>query len=96
MKMVIVAYNEALEGEVMSALEERGLANYTKWTDVLGKGESSGPHLGTTIWPKRNLLILAAVDDAVATGTLEAVRRLRGTVGSEGIKAFILPLEEMT
>ena len=27
---------------------------------------------------------------------IEAVRRLRETAGSEGVKAFVLPIEEMT
>ena len=96
MKMLMVAYSEALESKVMDALVEAGVENYTEVTQVLGKGRTSGPHMGTHVWPKQNNLLIAAVNDKVAKGAIEAVNRLRQTLGNEGIKAFVLPIEEMT
>ena len=96
MKMVVVVYNEAIESEVTDALKELGAANYTKFVDVQGRGGSSGPHLGTTIWPKKNHVLLMAVDDDVAGRILEAIRRLRATAGNEGVKGFVLHLEDIT
>lgn len=97
MKLLFIVYNEALDGEVENMLRANGLNWFTKWTRVYGRGRSSGPHLGTHVWPKANSVRLIAVDDdSVAANVMQAVRQLRNTLGHEGIKAFVVPLIEMT
>ena len=96
MKLVLITYNEALDEEVEDLLRDNGLAGFTKWTKVYGKGESSGPHLGSHVWPKANNVRFVAMEDDVAAAVMEAVRRLRETFGHQGIKAFALPLDEIT
>jgi len=96
MKMVMIAYNEALESELKEAVEAAGLRNFTEVAKVLGKGDTSGPHMGTHVWPKQNNLLFAALDDDVAADVMAAVRRLRETVGHEGVKAFVLSLHDIT
>lgn len=97
MKLLLIAYNEALDEKVENMLRENGLEGFTKWTRVYGKGRTSGPHLGTHVWPKANNVRLIAVeDDGVASNVIQAVRQLRATLGHEGIKAFAVPLAEMT
>ena len=41
----MICYNEAIDDEITELLDKIGLEGYTKWTKVLGKGTSSGPHL---------------------------------------------------
>ncbi len=96
MKLLFIAYNEALDEEVENVLRENGLGGFTKWTRVYGKGRASGPHLGTHVWPKANNVRLIAAEDDNAAANVEAVRRLRSTLGHEGIKAFAVPLAEIT
>lgn len=96
LKMVIVAYNEALEEEVFEVLTRCGMSAYTKFTGAFGKGDTSGTHLGNDIWPGRNNILLIACESKSAVQLLSCVRELRTSVGKEGIKAFILPLEELT
>ena len=97
MKLLFIAYNEALDEEVEKVLRENGLDGFTKWTRVYGKGRTSGPHLGTHVWPKaNNVRLVATEDDNVAANVMQAVRRLRNTLGHEGIKAFAVPLAEIT
>ncbi len=96
MKMLFIAYDEAHDRLVMDLLKDAGAHNYTKWTDVQGKGASSGPHLGTPVWPKRNHALLVAVEDPQVPPILAAVRRLRDTLPLKGIKAFVIPLQEAT
>jgi len=96
MKMILVAYNQALDDEVMAALEECCLENYTKWTGVLGKGSASGPHLATHVWPKANNVLAVAADDSSLELLLEKIRKLRAQLGPEGVKAFVLPIEDLT
>jgi len=96
MKMIMISYNEAMDMEVMELLGSCGLTNYTKISETLGRGTSSGTHLGTDIWPGLNNILYVASPDDAAQKVLAAVRELRKSLGKEGVKAFLWPLEEMT
>ena len=96
MKFLLIAYNEAVDDEVMELLSQAGAETYTKWVKVLGKGNSSGPHLATHVWPKANNVLGVAVEEQQAEAIMAGVRALREDVGHEGVKAFQLPLEAAT
>ena len=96
MKMVMISYNEAVESEVVDSLAGCAIKNYTKITDAYGRGESSGTHLGNDIWPGKNNILYVACEDKEAKQLLSRIKELRKTLGPEGLKAFLLPLEEMT
>ena len=96
MKMVMITYNEALEDEVMEVLQGCAMKNYTQMTGVYGKGTSSGTHLGNDIWPGRNNLVFFACEDPDAAQLLNCIGYLRKKLGHEGVKAFVMPLEQMT
>jgi len=96
MKLVLIAHGEGISSEVMDLLGEVGVENYTRWTGVQGRGKTSGPHMGTHVWPKLNAVVAVAVDDGQAERLLEGVRTLRARIGAEGVKAFVLPLEAAT
>ena len=95
-KMVMVAYNEALDDEVMEVLTGCALQNYTKLTKTFGKGTTSGTHLGNDIWPGLNNILYVACKDDEARQLISCVRNLRSSLGKEGVKAFVMPLEEVT
>jgi nitrogen regulatory protein PII len=95
-KMIMIAYNEAIEDEVMEILENCAMKNYTKITSVFGKGGTSGTHLGNDVWPGRNNLLYVACDEAQVKKMLGCVKELRRHLGSEGVKAFVVPVEEIT
>jgi len=96
MKMVMIAYNEAIDAEVMEVLANCGLKNYTQITGAFGRGSSSGTHLGNDIWPGRNNILYIACEEKQAKQTLACIKELRKKLGKEGIKAFVMPLEEVT
>jgi hypothetical protein len=96
MKLVMITYNEAIDQEVMGVLRACAMKNYTKAIGAYGKGTSSGTHMGDDIWPGRNNILYVACDEAQARQMLGCVRALRAKLGQEGVKAFVLPLEEMT
>ena len=93
MNMVLIAYNEAIDEEVMELLDDAGAGGYTQWTGVLGKGNTSGPHLLSHVWPKGNHVLFAVVEDAAAEALMAAAGRLKRTVATEGIQAFVLNVE---
>ena len=94
--MVMISYNEAVEAEVMDSLTSCALKNYTKITDTYGSGLTSGTHLGNDIWPGKNSVLYVACPDKEAEELLSYIRELRKTLGKEGVKAFLLPLDDMT
>ena len=95
MKMVMVVYNEAMDLEVMEAMENNAIKNYTKITGAFGRGNSSGAHLGNDIWPGKNNILYAACSESGAEQLLACAGNLRKKFGREGIKAFTWTLEEM-
>jgi len=94
--MVFIIYNEAIDEEVMELLRSSGAENYTKIKGVLGKGSTSGTHLGDDVWPGKNNFLYVACAAGVAGAIVEAVKGLRQTMGQEGVKAFVLPVEDIT
>lgn len=97
MKMVFIAYNEAIDDEVMAALASCcDIVRFTKWTKVQGQGTHSEPHLMSRVWPKANNVLMACVEDERAARVMARVRELRKTLGQQGIKAFLLPVEDVT
>lgn len=96
MKMVMINYNEAVDMEVMEALENCSLTNYTKVMGVYGKGGSSGTHMGDDIWPGRNNIIYVACGENISLKLMDAVRKLREGLGKEGVKAFAWELCDFT
>lgn len=96
MKMIMIAYNEAIDSEVMELLDKCGVQGFTKWTGVLGQGKQSGPHLMTHVWSKGNNALMCCVADEQSTALLDGVRLLRQTLGHDGIKAFAMPVSDVT
>ncbi len=94
--MVMVTYNEAIDAEVMEVLANCGLQNYTKVMGTFGRGSTSGTHLGNDIWPGRNNILYIACEEKQTQHLLSCIKELRKKLGKEGIKAFVLPLEEIT
>jgi len=94
--MVMISYNEAIDAEIMDVLEHCAMKNYTKVMGVFGKGATSGAHMGNDIWPGRNNVLYIACEENDARQILACVKELRKKLGAEGVKAFVMPLEEMT
>ncbi|KPJ61783.1 MAG: hypothetical protein AMS15_05810 [Planctomycetes bacterium DG_23] len=95
MKLVFLVYNAAIDEDVVEVLAHLGIEEYTKWPRLTGKGKTSGPHLDSPVWPGVNSALLIATDETKAQSLLEEVRSLKKKLAHEGIKAFLLPLEEI-
>ena len=95
-KMVMITYNEAIDSDVMEVLERCTMKNYTKIFGAFGKGNTSGTHLGNDIWPGRNNILYIACGEEDAKQILCCIKELRKKYGAEGVKAFVLPIEELT
>jgi nitrogen regulatory protein PII len=96
MKAVLIVHNAAIDEEVNESLESIGIKCYTKFTNTLGKGEISEPHLNTDVWPGINYGTLVVTEQVRAKEIMETVRRMRKQLGTEGLKAFMWEIEEIT
>lgn len=96
MKAVLIVHNAAIDAEVNEALESSGIDCYTKFTNVLGKGQLSEPHLNTDVWPGVNHGTLVVTEQTKALELMETVRQMREQLGSEGIKAFMWEIDQLT
>jgi len=95
MKMVLIAYCEATDYEVIEAIKESGIKGYTKFTEVLGEGTETPPKLGTQCWPGKNNFLAIAVEDEELEPLLIAVREMKKRHPRSGIKAFVMPMDEV-
>jgi len=95
-KMVIIAYNEAIDDEVMEILSECGLKSYSKTAQCFGSGMSSGTHLGNDIWPGLNNMVYVVASTENAEKLMSRIKEARKELGREGVKAFMLPVEDVT
>jgi len=93
-KLIVIIHNSALKSNVLEVLEKNGVKKYTQLDDVKGKGSSSEPHLGTHVWPGINSITFSAVDSEVCHELVKGFRVLKEKFKSEGIKVFVLPVEE--
>lgn len=96
MKAVLIVHNVAIDGEVNEALESVGIDCYTKFTNTVGKGELSEPHLNTDVWPGINCGTFVVTGEAKAKALMDSVRKLREKLASEGVKAFMWEIDELT
>ena len=63
---------------------------------MLGKGELSEPRLDTDVWPGVNGGTFIVVDEAKAKVIMERIQQMREKLGSEGLKAFMWEIEDVT
>ncbi len=96
MKAVLIVHNVVIEEQVNDALASVGIDCYTRFTNVLGKGRLSEPHLDTEVWPGVNTGSLIVTDQDSAEKIMEKIRQMRVKLGTEGVKAFMWEIEDIT
>lgn len=95
MKQVEIIFNSAIEMELQACLNQKGITTFTKFEHVFGVGTHSEPHMGSHVWPGENSALVIVSEDENIPKILECVRNLKRKKLREGIKAFVLPIEEV-
>jgi hypothetical protein len=93
MKMLFVLVGQTVAGNVLEALQRRGVTGYTRWESVQGEGRAGGPHLGTHVWPATNHALACVVADELVPELLAELRELRRQFPREGLQAFVWTVE---
>jgi hypothetical protein len=90
MKLYFFTFGAHIADEIEAALKDGGfLGAYTEFPRLLGVGKTSGPHLGTPVWPKVNKAILLAVDDEQGPDLERVVGDLKKRFAAEGVQLFV-------
>jgi len=95
MKMCMLVYVEAADETVVTALKKAGVSGYTKMVEARGEGEQSEPKLGTHIWPGKNNVLFFTLPDGELERVREEIRTLERENPREGIRCFIMPMDEI-
>ena len=92
MKMLFIIYDADFDEDVMGTLEACSITAYTKWDQVMGKGNTSEPKLDDSVWPGFNIAVFVVVEDDVGDRLFNAMERLSRDLGGIGCKVFELPV----
>jgi nitrogen regulatory protein PII len=95
MKMVFVVYSRAADYDVMDAIRRSGIKGYTKVEKACGEGVETEPKLQTHTWPGENCVLFLALKDEEMPPVLEVIRTIKQVHPRSGIKAFVLPMEQI-
>lgn len=95
MKMILIICPSRRQEEVRELVARHGVHAYSEIADILGEGER-GKHLGTVVWPGVSVLIFTVIDEERKDELLSALSGYREQLyPDEGLRAFVLPVEEM-
>ncbi|MBA7470216.1 hypothetical protein ES707_05494 [subsurface metagenome] len=95
MKLIFLIYNVIIENKVMEELEKAEVKAYTKLPSIYGVGTHSLPHLDSHVWPGINHGLFIAVEEEKKNEVLSRMKELKSMYKKEGLKVFVLPLEEV-
>ncbi len=96
MKAVFIAYNQAHEEDVLSAMRQLDIKGYTGWPSVIGAGHKGGePHLGSHAWPTLNGAMLTVVDDHKVDDLLNRLRAIDSESPQLGLRAFSWTVDQV-
>ncbi|MFB0527601.1 MAG: PG0541 family transporter-associated protein [bacterium] len=95
MKLIFLVYNVVIENKVMEELEKAEVEAYTKLPSVHGAGTHSVPRLDSHVWPGINQGLFIAIEEEKKEEVLSRMKKLKSMYEKEGLKVFVLPLEEV-
>jgi nitrogen regulatory protein PII len=99
MKLVLLVFNFTYDGPIREMIERLRIPGFTEVHRVFGTGES-GKRFGTHAFPGQDTMILTVLPEAQVEPLLDEVVRFKQGLAdrakrSGGIKAFVLPVEQM-
>lgn len=95
MKAIFIAFSQALYETVLQVMDREQIRGYTSWEEVTGRGSHTGkPHLGSHAWPTMNSAIFAIVEENKVERFMELLHKVDVQSGSQGLRAFVLNVEQ--
>jgi hypothetical protein len=96
MKAVFISAFQAFYDEIIVVFDQLKIRGFTYWGETQGRGTYSGePHYGTHAWPALNCSFFVFMDDDKVEELLDALKKLDQTAVQQGLRAFVMPCEQM-
>jgi hypothetical protein len=96
MKAVFISAFQAFYDEIISIFDKMEIRGFTYWDETRGRGTYQGePHYGTHAWPSLNCSFLTFVEEDKVERLLEALQKLDQSAEQQGLRAFVMPCEQM-
>lgn len=94
MKMVMTICPETRREEIQNLIEKHEVHAYTEVLEVIGEGQT-GKHLGTRLWPGKSIIIFTVVSAGKKNDLVAELKAFHDRLyPGEGLKVFVLPVEE--
>ena len=99
MKLVLILFNFIYDEPVQAMIERLRIPGFTVVPKVFGTGES-GKRFGTHVFPGHDTMLLTVVPEAQVDPLLAEITAFKRSLADRatrhgGIKAFVLPVEQM-
>jgi nitrogen regulatory protein PII len=99
MKCVLIVFNFIYDEPVRAILDRLKIPGFTEVHQVFGTGES-GKRFGTHTFPGHDSMLFTVIADEEVPSLMEALREFKQGLADRskrrgGIKAFVLPVEQM-
>jgi len=96
MKAIFISAFQAFYDEIIVIFDKLEIRGFTYWSETQGRGSFDGnPHYGTHAWPALNCSFLAFVEENKTNELLDALKVLDLSAEQQGLRAFVMPCEEM-
>jgi len=99
MKLVLIIFNFIYDEPVRAMIERLRIPGFTEVPKVYGTGES-GKRFGTHAFPGNDTMLLTVVPEEQLPALLDEIARFKRGLADRskrhgGLKAFVLPVEQM-
>lgn len=91
MYLFLIVYEEVLDLEITSLLDEVNLERYIKWDKVKGKWKEK--HMGTHVWPGEYHTVCAMVKKEEVDRLKEKLKELQQKFPADELWTWSVPLE---
>jgi hypothetical protein len=96
MKAIFISAFQAFYDEIIAIFDQLKIRGFTYWSETQGRGTHQGePHYGTHAWPSLNCSFLVFIEEDKVTELLEALKKLDQSAEQQGLRAFVMPCEQM-
>jgi hypothetical protein len=96
MKAVFISAFQAFYDEIIVILDQLEIRGFTYWSETQGRGSYHGtPHYGTHAWPALNCSFLIFLEENKVGVLLDTLKQLDESAPQQGLRAFVMPCEQM-
>lgn len=96
MKAIMITFNQAYYESILAIMDRNNIKGFTYWENVQGRGSNTGePHYGNHAWPTMNSAIYTVVEDGKVSNFLNLLQKLDKQTEALGLRAFVMPVEQM-